>query len=472
MRIVNIIVKQSHFRPQSLDPSDYLLSLLDEACQSKHISEADLQNFQVQIMDVLKDMIIRYTSGESSSVPVETAQNLLMSALFCMDVFCMSFPTPEHCLSELQTISMKVVYEKGLALVRSMVDETKQLFKGIRSSKISTPLVAYNSTINYSIPYFFTHYDATFNAHETTADIDYPLAYDDMDARGILYIKQYLEKLKIENQFCKLFAENNIDKLLENYGKIYRIDYPEFLLNIFEIVLTNSVFSVMLGKDARNLAIFESQLKLLNRKLSQLDIMEIPSALKTAMDILIDELGITSPQMRAYIHQCENGFVPRLMNSLKQDSLKQLIIPVVIDEPKSKILVELGETMDNDVFRVLVGDVLECADSTEKANLILSKVKSLIDFTDILNADCLFDDEYLTLFELLGDMEISVLARIIFSDELRDSPDSFSLSDTIASVPESETEWINQLIRFLHLISEKRRAAIERLLNTTTDIGS
>jgi len=57
------------------------------------------------------------------------------------------------------------------------------------------------------------------------ASIDYPLFLDDMRVKGIFYIIQSLEKLKIENQFCNLFADKDAGKLLSNYGKVYRVDH-------------------------------------------------------------------------------------------------------------------------------------------------------------------------------------------------------------------------------------------------------
>ncbi|MGE5543999.1 MAG: hypothetical protein ACM3UW_03420 [Bacillota bacterium] len=105
-------------------------------------------------------------------------------------------------------------------------------------------------------------------------------------------------------------------------------------------------------------------------------------------------------------------------------------------------------------------DLLACTDPAGKVQLILSRVKSLVDFIDIFKADCLFDNDYRVLFELLGDMKLSILARIIFVDELLERPDAFSLSRAISSSRSAETKWVNQLAGFL-LLSEERHQTIE-----------
>ncbi|NLW44065.1 MAG: hypothetical protein GXY92_02635 [Syntrophomonadaceae bacterium] len=463
----NSLVSQLGFNPQNIDTNDYLLTLLDEALRAGLISESTLQELQIQIMEILKDQIIRYTRGKSSSIPVEAAQNLLQSILFCMDTFCLGFPTPITCLSELLERGMKEVYREGLALVKSKVNEAKKLFAEVRSTRIQTSLIAYNSTLNEAIPDFFKNYDANFNAHDTAAGIDYPLAGDDVNARGVEYIQQYLQKMKMENMFCRRFSRKEIDRLLENYGRVYRIRYPEFLINIFEIVLTNAIFSVMLGEKATSLTLRKNQVVLLRERLSGLEVSEMGSLLRSTIDRVIEELGIRDQDMIVYIFRCGENLLPRLINAVQQETLQRLAIPVM-DDPEPEILFEFGESMNDEDFRRLVEDLLACADPAEKARMIMSRIRSLVDFIDILKADCLFGDEYRVLFERLGDMELSILARVILVDELRDQSDEFSFAKALSLIQISDTVWVNQLSVFLQQLSHDRQQAIEDLLKTET----
>lgn len=463
----NSLVSRPGFNPQNIDANDYLLTLLDEALRAGLISESALEELQMQIMEVLKEQIIKYTSGTSTSVPLEVAQNLLLSILFCMDTFCLSFPTPITCLNELMERSMKEVYREGLALVKSRVNEAEKLFEEVRATRIKTSLVAYNSTLNEAIPDFFKNYDATFNAHDTAAGIDYPLAGDDINARGVIYIQQYLKKMKMENTFCQRFAEKEIDQLLENYGRVYRICYSEFLINIFEVVLTNAIFSVMLGEKATNLTLRKNQVVLLRERLNGLEASEMNSRLRSAIEQVIEELGIKDHEMIVYIFRCGENLLPRLINAVEQETLQRLAIPVMGD-PEPEILFDFGNSMNDEDFRQLVEDLLGCADPAEKARMILSRIRSLVDFVDILKADCLFGDEYRVLFERLGDMELSILARIILVDELRDQPDDFSLAKALSVIQRSDTVWVTHLSGYLQQLSHDRQQAIADLLKTET----
>ncbi|MGE5450029.1 MAG: DUF6179 domain-containing protein [Methanomassiliicoccales archaeon] len=463
------IANISSLRVQALNPNQYLLSLLQEAYFAELISQPEMNNIQGQIMEVLKDIIIRSTGGESSSVRTETAQNLLNSVLYCLDAYCMSFATPEECILALKNSDLKVMHEKGRALVQSWVKETKLLYYEVKATRVDTTLIAYNDTIDEAIPDFFSGYNVLYNAHDIMASIDYQLASGDLSSTGVLYIRQYLENLKMENQFCLLFSKSDITRLLKSYGRVYRINYQEFLLNIFEIVLSNAVFSVMSGNKASKLIVPSSAINRLQKMLENLDASEIILLFNRALDQMIIELGITGLALNHYIHECGRGLIPRLINALQQNTLRNLIISEEVTEDRPVIRFEQGEIMDNEAFRLLIDLVMEEADSLKKADLILAGVKSLADFVDILNSDCLYDDDYPSLFSLLGDLELSTLARIVFADELRE--DTIMLVNHIASLTVPDKEWENQLVKFLRTISTHRVAIIEKLLNTPSDFS-
>lgn len=54
---------------------------------------------------------------------------------------------------------------------------------------------------------FFKSYIVKFEAQDVPVSIDYPLALDDMDVKGIYYVKNYIESIDIENRFCNLFKK-------------------------------------------------------------------------------------------------------------------------------------------------------------------------------------------------------------------------------------------------------------------------
>ena len=52
-------------------------------------------------------------------------------------------------------------------------------------------------------------------------------------------------------------------------------------------------------------------------------------------------------------------------------------------------------------------------DLEEKIEIINSKIKSLADLNDVLDSECLFDDEYVTYFNSLNNMQIILISKYI-----------------------------------------------------------
>lgn len=437
-----------------LDPSDFFVSLLTEGQEAGILSADEAENMQLQVIDVLQWMITRYNGADSSSIKVEIAERLLLSVLYCIDVFCMSIDDPEECLELLGSADMKEVYKQGLELAKTYLAEAYEAYDAVKNSRIATSVVAYNSTLDEAMPEFFATYDIQFSTHDNMAGIDYPIAFDDLNATAILYIRQYLRKLNMENQFCSLFAEEDIEKLLECYGRIYRIDYPEYLFNIFEVVLTNSIFLVMLAGEVKRLSISTPELEILESNLKELDAAEAAVVFERAVRRLVEDLEIEDRQLRDYIAQCSKELNTRLMAALQQDSLRNLIIAELPVDNTAIIRFEHGQSMDNEDFRRMVARVLDSSDAAEKAEIILADIRSITDFIDVLKADCLFGEDFKTVFEILGDMELSLLVNHIFAEELRE--ENTPIKEIVSNAVLWEIEWVNQFMTYLKGIDDYR----------------
>lgn len=445
-----------------LNPNEYLLSLLELAYQLQLLSKSDLDNIQSQIMDILKVQIMKYTGGASSSVKVETAQNLLTSILYCIDAYGLRLETPTEFIEDLRSRPVRELYLDGLACVESCFEETGHLFKAILSNRIQTKLIAYNSTLE-AIPEFFSGYDARFNAHNTMADIDYPLAHDHMNIRGIFYLQQYLHKLNIENRFCAYFPSGEIEQLLYNYGRVYRINYTEFLLNIFEIVLTNAIFAIMLGKDPLTLLLSPKDGNMLNYQLQRTGSSHVSSLIDESIQALAAKLQIIDPDVIEYIRQCENDLASRVINGLQEGCLDKLVITDQVPVSEVTTTFTQGQVMEDGELRQFISQILASSDTGEKVELILSHTRSLTDFLDILDADCLFGEEYTVLFESMGHLELALLVRTIMADELRDA--DIPLKDRLTNLPQPENEWASELLRSILLMDSDRLSIIEGLVN-------
>lgn len=167
------------------------------------------------------------------------------------------------------------------------------------------------------------------------ASIDYPLAFDDMNIKGISYIKNYLERLDIETEFCALFLIEDVDKILNDYGRLCRFNNQIELINIFEVLINNSIFSVLCGNNAREFKIKKDQFNIINQSLSESNLAEINLLIDKSVSTVISDLKIENMQLIEYINKYKVIFKQIILNALKNNCLNNII---VVEEEKGEKL--------------------------------------------------------------------------------------------------------------------------------------
>lgn len=390
-----VLVFRSGINSALLKRSQYTLSLLSEGQRTGFLDKREVYSIQYQFLLLLQDLIRRYTQGESSSVTTETAESLLASAMYAVDAYLWSMEDPEKAIACLKTTDIATLYEKGVERVRQCFEDTKRLYHEVRKHKLDVPVDAYNMTIEESLPIFIKKYNILFDAHNTMASMDYPLAIDDMCLQGVFYIRQYLERLRIENQFCRLFEREDLLNLLENFGRVCKFDYRIELFNIFELAVHHALFSVLSGGDARQVRISPYQFELLERMFSHADAAGIGTMIHRAMNRLREELPIEDPGTTDYMKRCCRDLVRRIVNAAEHRRLQAVIITDKEEDVKPVVIsLKTGDRMSDVRLRRLLDDIMRSDTKEEKVRLIQSHFFSLHDYLDLLESDCLYGDEY------------------------------------------------------------------------------
>lgn len=458
------LIRKKKIDIKKLNKNQYIVSLIQEALRNGVMNNQEVLNIQIKIMGILKELILKYTKGESTSVTTDITESLLNSILYALDFYLLNFDEPQAAIMDLRQKSINKMYEDGIELLRLCVEETKKLYGKVKKNRLKVELEAYNATIDEAIPSFFEKYSVVFEVHNTMASIDYPLVFDDMSVRGISYIKNYLEHLDIETEFCRLFSEEDINKIISGFGRMCRLNHKIELINIFELLINNSIFSVLCGNNARELNISRSQYNMLKEKLDKIDFSNLNPFIDKAIEAVIKDLSISNPLALCYIDNYKELLVKRIQNALENDSLSSLI---VINEEKEKdkfiFAFDEGNRIGEKRFRIIVNRIMKISETKEKVNVVNSNINSLQDFIDILNADCFFGEEFELLFSTLGDIELTILTKIVFYEELRDG--LTDLPSIIMSKREAEAEWQEYFIEFIEKLNSDRMKRIEDLLN-------
>lgn len=339
-----------------------------------------------------------------------------------------------------------------------MIEETKELYKHIKYNKLKIPLVIYNSTIDEAIPDFFANYNINYFSHDIMTSIDYPIVFDDMRVKGISYINQYLIKLNIETQICKMYNEAKVNELLERYGDIYNIDYRNSPINVFEIVINNSIFSILLGYSSNIIIHPEYRKHELLNILCNMDVVEIDDYINITFYKLIEEKEIKDVNQIKYLNEYRHTFNIRLLNAIKNKELNYLFIT----NQKNSHIVEFNklEKLDDKSFRYIINRLKKAKGMYEKISIIKKYINSIEDIIDIFKSGYIIDNEFEEMFKNLSSLELALLGKIVYREELRDNNINISYKDD-----NNEIGWIKYYKKHINSLEKEEIEIIEKLIN-------
>ena len=74
--------------------------------------------------------------------------------------------------------------------------------------------------------------------------------------------------------------------------------------------------------------------------------------------------------------------------------------------------------LSDEELRKILEEIEEESDLNKKVEIIKTKINSFEDFNDILKADCFYGEEYNLLFDSLDEVELCLLVRVMFYEEI------------------------------------------------------
>lgn len=392
-----------------LDQGHYFESFFQEACRNNLINDSEMEQIQMEMVELLEKEIDRYTNGESSSVPVEKAQAIFQSIVYCIGLYLKSFTDMDVKLKQLKTEKMQVLFHRGMDYVSNLKSDAFILLKNLQKSGIRVNNYAWQDTIFTGLPEFFHDYNVEFGADEIPGSIDYPVCETVTDFIGVEYIHEYLSRLTLETKFCKHFSENKIGRLLKGFDR----EAEHMLINIFDLMLTNALGCELAGLNLLQIAIPEPDQRWLQKNLSRMTMEEIQNKICSSFHQVCIKLNL-EPEIASYSEAAVKRLAVRLKNNLETDTLERLFISLKTDQ-KMENTVDEGIEMEDSALRKLIDEINRIESVQQKVKKIREMVKNRNDFTEILE-ECFIESEYRQVFQLLNETERLVLKMRILED--------------------------------------------------------
>ena len=299
-------------QPIPENPSDTFSDLREEAYAATLVSCAeraglftasDKTAMQAGLYALLCELAACSSKGKSSSLRIERAEELLESAMFSVSMALKAELTPEDALKKLKRTQIQTLFAEGQKLIRRKILICRAMHKNLCKQLFDTPNVFYRSTVIDGITGFFKLYDPLFGGQILHITADYPTCLGRPGVCGIEFIESYLQRIRAENDFLRLFPAKNVHVFLKKLVPTY----AETPMNLFEPVFCHAALLAALGKDQAELCAFDETDAAAARTF-----VSDTAFLENVFVKLLDDLNATE-SVRQYVELCK----PNLMVAVK-----------------------------------------------------------------------------------------------------------------------------------------------------------
>lgn len=438
---------------EQLCENNYFQSLLEQACNKGLLGEREIERIQYECLALLAEKTERYNAGDSSSIPIEKAREIMNSIFFTISLSLKDCSCPDDAVSCLQHKPVNELYQNGRKIIDKMLVTTKTLHKKLISNLINTPNIFYGSTIKNGVNSFFKLYYPDFFAHETHITADY-LPYNPIpQLDGIEFIRAYVIAVYYENRFLSYFNSDSIHHLLCGYDE----NYTELLMNLYAPVLTASLGCVIAGTNPFSLDITEQGIDAIAREFEQKSKAEIANVVSNAATKLCEKIQCPVGVVQ-YIQNSLAFIIDRINVAISENTLKRVFMLPEYPEDNPKILFSYGTKMDDELYRNVIDEIQRCNSLPNKISVIKSNIHSLADLEDVLL------DAEMTSFEIQGVLcelslpEIAVLSKKYF---LHFDVDTLNLREQEILLRESLKEFVSKLSLENQTMIKQAEAALQ-----------
>ena len=429
-----------------IDYGVYTASLMRRAADAGLLDERALAAMQEGLLGLLRSQIEEITRGESSSVPAETADQLMDDIGYCIDVALKHAPTPQESLALLREHSMDALYRMGTGLLDREERACEGLLSRVRATRTPTVNEGYRILLDVTFPQYLRDWKVRRHPGDFVVLTEYPLARE-VSASGIFGVRERLESLALENRFCGRFAPV-LDGLLRGWARQNRTSPAEAYVNLFTIALQNLLLARLLGRE--DAALGAGERAGLEERLRPLAPEQRAALLLRAAEGLIDSCAFENARLNDYIREG----AARFAGEVNRAGGALTPFAVVAEEDATLLFID-GERLGNDAFSAVADEVLLCDDAARKARIIREELRSLDDLCDLLGAGCVYDDEYAEIFSSFDEATAALLLGRIRA-----------VGEEGALRPLDEIEWQEALANWFNRLGADCRERIRALSKT------
>lgn len=259
----------------------------------------------------------KYTSGESTSVTCEKAEQLMEAVLYCIRE---AEQETEHAVLVPERMKVEKMYHIGAEVVERKTKTALKLYHQILAEFHSYENQCLQDTMTKGIPEFFKWYDVQFAPQETILTLDYPVMKELSAYTGIDCIFQWLVCVQYEQGFLRLFPETAIISMLLHYDEEYR----ENIINLAEIVLCNFAGHLFAEKPLTEQRFSKTDYDKIKTVFQKESREDLKKEFQLALKLFLKGSGEEEPEILSYLADASEEILVRMENASQNAKLEVL----------------------------------------------------------------------------------------------------------------------------------------------------
>lgn len=279
----------------------------------------DLQILLPRLWELLGKQTERYTSKDSTSVTIETAQELLASLWYTITMALDETSTPYN---RLLSDELMPFVRQGQTILQDKLETTKRLWEAVCRTAPEIQNFYYTDTLR-GIGDYLKRYDLFYFAHRKPPLIDYPLLNATCETiQGLTYTEQYLKGMLAENALIHSFENDAVVYVLQTVAP----DYREYYLNLCEQPLTNALGLALIDRDVRTLFLGHKEHAKLIEVIQNKSNDQLRDILHFAAITLSEQTRITDKWIIDYIITFSDTVLPRIEAAIESMDLSNIFM--------------------------------------------------------------------------------------------------------------------------------------------------
>lgn len=271
---------------------------------ARSLRPAEAAALQEKLWQLLAQRAALYTGGASSSLPAETAQELLAGICFLLDL---GPHTPPDRLRRLLETDLARRLAFGIQVTEGKLHLAQRRWAAACAGAPRVPCRALRDTLA-ALSAFPQQYDLRFFAHRVPCMIDYQLACPVPPAlQGVDYLNEYLRRLQLEQELLGRFGPAALERLLHRLAP----DPEEELMALYEPAAACALGLVLAGQSPDILADGPPPRAVLDRRLAPLPDAALRALLEQAAQQLARHCAL-SGEAAHYLAAFALELAPRL----------------------------------------------------------------------------------------------------------------------------------------------------------------